>query len=93
VCCSVLQYVAACCSMLQYVAVCCTTYFLKGKKASRVGTVLRSPMAGTSRLLKDPLLRWPEASIEYMPDSAMGWNRSAANASDTATCLPPNISR
>jgi hypothetical protein len=60
------------------------TYFPKGKKASMVGTVLRSPIAGTSRLLKELLLNEPEASIVYMPELAMGWKRSADNASDTA---------
>jgi hypothetical protein len=51
-----------------------------------VGTVLRSPIAGTSRLLKELLDSEPEASMLYMPELAMGWKRSADMASDTAAC-------
>ena len=54
-----------------------------------VGTVLRSPIAGTSRLLKELLESWPEASMLYMPELAMGWKRSAESASDTAACQHP----
>ena len=51
-------------------------YLAKGKKASIVGTVLRSPMAGTARLLNESLVSLPLASMLYMPSLAIGWMSS-----------------
>ena len=38
-------------------------------------------------MLKEPLLRAPDASIVYMPEFAIGWKSSADIARDTAACV------